>query len=93
MLDTTKPLVSLDEMEIYHEEMIEYIKSLGIGLTEEDINGLIDEKLVPVNETIENKVEKVDGMGLSTNDYSNAEKEKLGAIGSITTAQIDALFA
>lgn len=93
MLDVTNPLIGLNEIEIYHEEMVAYIKSQGLGLSEEDINGLIDKKLVPVNETIENKVEKVDGMGLSTNDYSNAEKEKLGAIGSITTAQIDALFA
>ena len=93
MLDVTNPLIGLDEMEIYHEEMKAYIKSQGLGLSEEDINGLIDEKLVPVNTTIENKVEKVDGMGLSTNDYTNADKEKLNAIGVITTTQIDALFA
>ena len=59
-----------------------YIKSQGLGLTEEDINGLIDIKLVPVNETIEDKVDKVDGMGLSTNDFTDEEKVKLDSIPS-----------
>lgn len=44
---------------------------------------------------IGNKVDKVNGKGLSTNDYTNAEKSKLAGIPdieSITNAEIDALF-
>lgn len=80
MLDNKNPLIGLNEMGIYHEEIKDYIKSQGLDLSEEDINGLIDTKLVPVNETIENKVEKVDGMGLSTNNYSDTDKEKLSTV-------------
>lgn len=35
-----------------------------------------------VDSALENKVEKVDGMGLSTNDYSDADKEKVDSIPS-----------
>lgn len=45
-----------------------------------------------INSALLGKVDIIDGMGLSTNDYTNTDKEKLGAIGSITTTQIDALF-
>ena len=67
-------IVDKNALSQYTEEMKGYIKSQGLGLTEEDINGLIDIKLVPVNETIEDKVDKVDGMGLSTNDYTDEDK-------------------
>ena len=49
-------LVNKDRLSQYTSEMMEYIKSKEIGLSVNDVNGLIDEKLVPVNETIENKV-------------------------------------
>lgn len=67
-------IVDKNALSQYTEEMKGYIKSQGLGLTKEDINGLIDIKLVPVNETIEDKVDKVDGMGLSTNDYTDEDK-------------------
>lgn len=62
------------------DETKKYVKSQGIGVTEDDINGLIDAKLVSVNESIENKVEKEEGKSLSTNDYTTIEKEKLATI-------------
>lgn len=73
-------IVDKNALSQYTEEMKGYIKSQGLGLTEEDINGLIDIKLVPVNETIEDKVDKVDGMGLSSNDYSDEDKSKVDSI-------------
>ena len=51
-----------------------------------------DEKVNVLNETIENKVEKIDGKGLSTNDYTDKDKEKIDAIGIISTSLIDTLF-
>ena len=44
---------------------------------------------------VSNKVDKVTGKGLSTNDYTTAEKNKLAGIPtieSITNAEIDELF-
>ena len=66
MLDTTKPLVSSDELEILAEEVKEYVKSQGIGLTENDINGLIDKKIVVINESIDDKVGKDDITAITT---------------------------
>lgn len=66
MLDTTKPLVSSDELEIFAEEVKEYVKSQGIGLTENDINGLIDKKIVVINESIDDKVGKDDITAITT---------------------------
>ena len=40
----------------------------------------IDEKDETQDAEIENKVDKVEGKGLSTNDYTTAEKEKLSGI-------------
>ena len=67
-------IIDKNALSQYTEEMKGYIKSQGLGLTKEDINGLIDIKLVPVNETIEDKVDKVEGMGLSANDYTDEDK-------------------
>ena len=44
---------------------------------------------------IENKVDKEAGKGLSTNDYTTAEKEKLAGlekVEEITNEEIEALF-
>lgn len=38
------------------------------------------------------KVDKVHGKGLSTNDYTTEDKEKVENLQSITNAQIDELF-
>lgn len=40
----------------------------------------IDDKLDSMQSEIDSKVDAVDGMGLSTNDYTTAEKDKLAAI-------------
>lgn len=57
-------------------------------------------KTTEVNAALSNKVDKVSGKGLSTNDFTAAYKSKLDGISSgatadsaITTAEIDALFA
>ena len=44
------------------------------------------------NLALDNKVDKVDGMGLSSNDYTAEEKEKLANIKLVTEAEIDAAF-
>ena len=51
----------------------------------------IDEKDETQDAEIENKVDKVEGKGLSTNDYTTAEKEKLSGIedGAEVNAQSD----
>lgn len=41
-----------------------------------------DESIKPLNDAIDNKVDKVSGKGLSTNDYTTAEKDKLSGIAS-----------
>ena len=38
------------------------------------------------------KVDKVHGKGLSTNDYTTEDKEKVENLNSITSEQIDELF-
>ena len=48
-----------------------------------------------IDSKIAGKVDKVTGKGLSTNDYTDAEKSKLAGIPdieSITNAEIDELF-
>lgn len=41
-----------------------------------------DESIKPLNDAIDSKVDKVSGKGLSTNDYTTAEKDKLSGIAS-----------
>ena len=38
------------------------------------------------------KVDKVHGKGLSTNDYTEEDKEKVNSLSSITNNEIDELF-
>ena len=42
-------IMTKDNLNIYDKEMKAYIKSQGIGLNENDVNDLIDTKLVPIN--------------------------------------------
>lgn len=44
------------------------------------LSGFIDLSSYATNSALENKVDKVEGKGLSTNDYSTAEKDKLAGI-------------
>lgn len=44
--------------------------------TEEEINGMLDTMQID----IDSKVDAIDGMGLSTNDYTTAEKDKLATV-------------
>lgn len=64
------------------------------GMTEELFEGIdklpvigdiatvqvVDQKLAPVNLAISNKVDQVEGKGLSTNDYTTAEKTRLAEL-------------
>ena len=45
-----------------------------------------------VKSALSGKVDKVHGMGLSSNDFTSEEKEKLKEISSIQTDEIDVLF-
>jgi len=38
------------------------------------------------------KVDKVKGKGLSTNDYTSEDKEKVNSLSTITNIEIDKLF-
>lgn len=42
MLDATKPLISSDELKIYDDEIKNYIKSQGIGLTTDDVEDIVN---------------------------------------------------
>lgn len=45
-----------------------------------------------VKSALSGKVDKVHGMGLSSNDYTTEEKEKLKEIAAIQDYEIDILF-
>ena len=49
----------------------------------------IDGKIDTINENINKKVDNVDGMGLSQENYTTEEKTKLSEIQIITTSEID----
>lgn len=57
----------------------------------------LDTELDAIDAVIDTKVDKVNGKGLSTNDYSTAEKNKLakltGSVVALTQSQYDALTA
>lgn len=49
--------------------------------------------IAPLKRLIDKKVEKVDGKGLSTNDFTNEEKEKLAGLSSVSmTGDYNDLF-
>ena len=47
---------------------------------------------VKVKSALGGKVDKIKGKGLSTNDYTSEDKEKLESINRISDKQIDLLF-
>lgn len=54
--------------------------------TIQNLNGTIDENRAQINEAlgaVANKVDKVEGKGLSTNDYTTADKTQVGKIDSL----------
>lgn len=53
----------------------------------EDINNIVHQ-VIQNEEDIDNKVNKVDGKGLSTNDFTNVEKEKLAGLNNYDDAEI-----
>lgn len=85
MLDTTKALISIDELRTNNEKIKEYIKSKELGLSEAEINSLVDEKLIPVNETMDtalsnksdidhNHADDYDSLGAATEALSSANE-------------------
>lgn len=70
----------------------------GYGITDAKIvNGIItlgDKTIVPLtqHQDISGKVDKVAGKGLSTKDYTAADKAKVDALVYATTEDINALF-
>ena len=58
------------------------------GVVKIDNNGYIPEQLIDQT-TINNKVDKIDGKGLSTEDYTTAEQTKLNGIE--TGAQVNTI--
>lgn len=71
----------------------------GYGITDAKIaNGIItlgSKTIVPItqHQDISGKVDKVTGKGLSTNDYTAADKAKVDALVYATTEDINALFS
>lgn len=60
-----------------------------VDLDDIDVDNLpgvsnLQEALKSLNIKVDNKVDKVEGKGLSTNDYTNAEKSKLSALPTAT---------
>lgn len=57
--------------------MSKFLDYAGLSVFKEQIQGDINSK---ITEATQNKVDKVEGKGLSTNDYTNEEKAKLAGI-------------
>ena len=74
-----------------YEEYI-YINSKWeiIGTTKTDLSDYYTK--TQVDNLLNSKVDKVNGKGLSTNDYTTAEKTKLSNIDTITTSDIDVII-
>ena len=74
-----------------YEEYI-YINSKWeiIGTTKTDLSDYYTK--TQVDNLLNSKVDKVNGKGLSSNDYTTAEKTKLSNIDTITTSDIDAII-
>lgn len=45
-----------------------------------------------IKSALSGKVDKVHGKGLSTNDFTDEDKNKLDAVSAMTEAEIDTLF-
>ena len=63
-----------------------------VDLDDIDVDNVsnLQEALKSLNIKVDNKVDKVEGKGLSTNDYTNAEKSKLSALP--TSTELDDLI-
>jgi hypothetical protein len=69
-MDKNNPLeelVGIEQLASYTNSVKKYVKSQGIGLTQSDVQDMIDE-------SISSKEDKVDGKSLSTNDLTDELK-------------------
>ena len=68
-----------------------------VDLDDIDVDNLpnvsnLQEALKSLNIKVDNKVDKVEGKGLSTNDYTTEEKNKLENITEYTESEIQAIW-
>lgn len=63
----------------------------GYGLTENDMDIAVDTTVIATKSSVDDKVDKVSGKGLSTNDFTTAEKNKLAGLSNyeLTSAKIE----
>lgn len=93
--DALETKVNNDDFELYKLEVDE---DLALKLNISDFETYQQEVIntyatkEEVNTALDGKVDKVDGMGLSANDYTNEDKAKLDSIALVTEAEIDAAF-
>lgn len=62
-------------------------KNTGDSLTATEFNDLVNEA-----KKIDGKVDKIAGKGLSTNDYTNDDKQQLANLGSLANVNIDDIY-
>lgn len=85
-----KPISGGSSPNVYEEYIYINSKWEIIGTTKTDLSDYYTK--TQVDNLLNNKVDKVSGKGLSTNDYTTAEKTKLANIDTITTSDIDAII-
>lgn len=56
-------------------------------------NDSVSEDLTALQNEVKNKVDKVDGKSLSTNDYTTAEKNKLSGLSNYNDAEVRELIS
>ncbi len=60
MLDSTKSLISLEELQINNEEIKKYLKNQGVGLTTEEVQGMINASDKSIKVSKDNTYEPLD---------------------------------
>lgn len=63
MLDTTKQLISMDELDIYTEEIKAYVKNKEVGLTENDVINIFNNTDTSVQISEDDTYEPLDTEG------------------------------
>lgn len=86
-----KPINGATGTNVYEEFIYIDNKWEIIGTTETDLSNYFTKN--EVNTLLDNKVDKVEGMGLSQESFTTVEKEKLANIDTLSTADIDAIMA
>ena len=85
-----KPISGGSSPSAYEEYIYINSKWEMIGTTETDLSDYYTK--TQVDNLLNNKVDKIGGKGLSTNDFTNTYKTKLDEMSLITTSEIDAII-